>query len=424
MDAFLEELRWRGVLYDFTEGLDEIIRKEKLSGYIGFDPTAPSLHVGSLLPLITLSRFQKYGHTPIAVLGGGTGLIGDPSGKTKERPLLSKEEIERNIEGISSQIEKFLDFKSKSNPAKMLNNYDWLKDLNLIEFLRDIGKHITVNYMLQKESVRIRIERDEGISYTEFTYMLLQGYDFLTLFERENCKLQMGGSDQWGNITVGIELIRKIKGERAYGLVFPLITTASGVKFGKTESGTVWLDPNLTSPFKFYQFWINTDDRDVIKYLKYFTFLSKEEIRELEVYLKEKPELREPQRKLAKILTEMVHGKDGLERAERATKILFGGEIRDVSLDEILDIFSDVPSKEVPKEKFSGEGIPLIELLVESGLVRSKSEGRKLVMGGGAYLNNRRITDISKKVSIEDTLYGKVVVLRKGKKQYSLIKIV
>ncbi|MEO0201804.1 MAG: tyrosine--tRNA ligase [candidate division WOR-3 bacterium] len=380
--------------------------------------------MGSLLPLITLSRFQRFGNKPIAVLGGGTGLIGDPSGKTKERPLLSKEEIERNIEGIRKQIEKFLDFESKTNPAKLVNNYEWLGELKLIDFLRDIGKHFTVNYMLQKESVKTRLERDEGLSFTEFSYMLLQAYDFYVLYERENCLLQMGGSDQWGNITAGIEMIRKLKGKKAYGLVFPLITTSSGVKFGKTEEGTVWLDPNLTSPFKFYQFWINTDDRDVIRYLKYFTFLGMDDIKALEESLKESPEKREPHRVLAREMTRLVHGEDGLLRAERATMVLFGEEIRDITASELLDIFSDVPSKEIPKERFEGDGYSFVELLVDTGVANSKGEARKLVSGGGAYINNRRISDISYKVGLRDAVEGKVIVLRKGKKNYFLVKIV
>lgn len=422
MKDFIRELKWRGVLYDHTEGLEELTGR--VVGYIGFDPTAKSLHVGSLLPLITLSRFQRFGNIPIVVIGGGTGLIGDPSGKTKERPLLSKEEIEENIEGIKAQIEKFLDFKAKENPAKIVNNYDWLGEIKLVDFLREVGKHITVNYMLQKESVRNRIQREEGISFTEFSYMLLQAYDFLMLYDRENCVLQMGGSDQWGNITAGIDLIRKIRGGRAYGLVFPLITTSSGVKFGKTEEGTVWLDPNLTSPFKFYQFWINTDDADVIRYLKYFTFLGEREIGELEESLKREPEKREPHRVLAREVTRMVHGEDAMRRAERASKVLFGEEIKDLNLREILEIFSDVPSKEIPKERFEGEGYPLVELLVDVGLYPSKGEARRAIKGGGVYVNNIRISDVQDKISLSRTIEGKVLILRKGKKNYLLVKLV
>jgi tyrosyl-tRNA synthetase len=419
---FIKELKWRGVLYDHTEGLEELTGR--VVGYIGFDPTARSLHVGSLLPLITLSRFQRFGNIPIAVIGGGTGLIGDPSGKTKERPLLSKEEIEENIEGIKAQIEKFLDFKAKENPAKILNNYDWLGEIKLVDFLREVGKHITLNYMLQKESVRNRLQREEGISFTEFSYMLLQAYDFLMLYDRENCVLQMGGSDQWGNITAGIDLIRKMRGGRAYGLVFPLITTSSGVKFGKTEEGTVWLDPNLTSPFKFYQFWINTEDADVIRYLKYFTFLGEREIEELEESLKREPEKREPHRVLAREVTRMVHGEDAMRRAERASKVLFGEEIKDLNLREILEIFSDVPSREIPKERFEGEGYPLVELLVDVGLFPSKGEARRAINGGGVYVNNIRISDTQDKISLSRAIEGKVLILRKGKKNYLLVKLV
>jgi tyrosyl-tRNA synthetase len=419
---FIKELKWRGVLYDHTEGLEELTGR--VVGYIGFDPTAKSLHVGSLLPLITLSRFQRFGNIPIAVIGGGTGLIGDPSGKTKERPLLSKEEIEENIEGIKAQIEKFLDFKAKENPAKIVNNYDWLGEIKLVDFLREVGKHITVNYMLQKESVRNRLQREEGISFTEFSYMLLQAYDFLMLYDRENCVLQMGGSDQWGNITAGIDLIRKMRGGKAYGLVFPLITTSSGVKFGKTEEGTVWLDPNLTSPFKFYQFWINTEDADVIRYLKYFTFLGEREIGELEESLKREPEKREPHRVLAREVTRMVHGEDAMRRAERASKVLFGEEIKDLNLREILEIFSDVPSREIPKERFEGEGYPLVELLVDVGLFPSKGEARRAINGGGVYVNNIRISDTQDKISLSRAIEGKVLVLRKGKKNYLLVKLV
>lgn len=422
MKDFIRELKWRGVLYDYTEGLEELTGR--VVGYIGFDPTAKSLHVGSLLPLITLSRFQRFGNIPIAVIGGGTGLIGDPSGKTKERPLLSKEEIEENIEGIKAQIEKFLDFKAKENPAKIVNNYDWLGEIKLVDFLREVGKHVTVNYMLQKESVRNRLQREEGISFTEFSYMLLQAYDFLVLYDRENCVLQMGGSDQWGNITAGIDLIRKMRGGKAYGLVFPLITTSSGVKFGKTEEGTVWLDPNLTSPFKFYQFWINTDDADVIRYLKYFTFLGEREIGELEESLKREPEKREPHRVLAREVTRMVHGEDAMRRAERASKVLFGEEIKDLNLREILEIFSDVPSREIPKERFEGEGYPLVELLVDVGLFPSKGEARRAINGGGVYVNNIRVSDVQDKISLSRAIEGKVLILRKGKKNYLLVKLV
>src|SRR5258707_9977765 len=284
-----EEFQWRGMLYDATEGIKEALAKQHVTGYSGFDPTAASLHVGSLLPIMGLVRMQRHGHTPIALAGGGTGLIGDPSGKTTERQLLTKEKLAENLAGIRGQLAHFLDFENTTNPALLLNNADWLTTVSMLDFLRDVGKHFTINYMLAKESVKQRYERGDGISFTEFSYMLLQSYDFLMLHDRHKCILQMGGSDQWGNIVAGTELIRKLRGEKGYGLVFPLVTTNAGVKFGKTEAGTVWLDPNLTSPFRFYQFWLNTDDRDVVKYLKYFTLLEQPEIAELEASLEVPP---------------------------------------------------------------------------------------------------------------------------------------
>ncbi len=423
MTSFFDELKWRGMIYDFTPGLEEALATRKVSGYIGFDPTAPSLQLGNLFAMMALVHLQRYGHTPIVVMGGGTALIGDPSGKDKERPLLSKEQIEANKRRIREQFMRVLDFESKTNPAIMVDNADWLVPLNLIEFLRDVGKHFTVNYMLTKESVRRRLEQEEGISYTEFSYMLLQAYDFLILYDRYNCILQMGGSDQWGNITAGIELIRRLRGGRAHGLVLPLITSASGRKFGKTESGAIWLDPEMTSPYKFYQFWLNTDDRDVVQYLKYFTLLSKERIEELAHAVAIAPEKREAQRTLAREVTRMVHGEDALARAERASMVLFGGSIEGVSAREIAEIFEDVPSTEVPKAELEGEGISLIELLVKCGVATSRSDARRLIQGGGIYINNRRITDIERRVSLADSIEGKFVVLRKGKKGYHLVRI-
>jgi len=411
------------MIYDATEGLKEVLATQKVTAYIGFDPTAPSLQVGNLFAIMALVHLQRYGHTPIAVVGGGTALIGDPSGKDKERPLLSKEQIERNVEGMREQLSRLLDFEAKSNPALLVNNADWLTPLNLIDFLRDVGKFFTVNYMLAKESVRRRIEQEEGISFTEFSYMLLQAYDFLVLYDRYNCTLQMGGSDQWGNITAGIDLIRRLRGARVHGLVLPLITSASGVKFGKTEAGTVWLDPELTSPYKFYQFWLNTDDRDVVQYLKYFTLLPKERIEELEQAVATAPEKREAQRTLAREVTRMVHGEDALVRAERASMVLFGGEITDVSAREIAEIFEDVPSTEVAKAELEGEGISLIELLVKCGVATSRSDARRLIQGGGIYLNNRRVTDIERNVTLADSIEGQFIVLRKGRKNYHLVRV-
>ena len=423
MNVF-EELKWRGMIYDFTSGLEEVLATQKITGYIGFDPTAPSLQIGNLFAIMALVHLQRYGHTPIVVIGGGTALIGDPSGKDKERPLMSKEQIEAHKVHFREQFKRFLDFDSKSNPAIMVDNADWLVPLNLIDFLRDIGKHFTVNYMLTKESVRRRIEQEEGISYTEFSYMLLQAYDFLVLYDRYNCILQMGGSDQWGNITAGIELIRKLRGGKAYGLVLPLITTASGVKFGKTEAGTIWLDPALTSPYKFYQFWFNTNDRDVIRYLKFFTLLSRERIEELEHKVATVPEEREAQRTLAREVTRMVHGETALLKAERASRILFGEEITDITAREIEEIFGDVPSTEVKKDELSGDGLLITELLVKCGVASSRSDGRRLIQGGGIYLNNMRVTDIEQRVTLNQAIEGKFIVLRRGQKNYHLVKII
>ncbi len=423
MNVF-EELKWREMIYDSTPGVEEILASQKVAGYIGFDPTAPSLQIGNLFAIMALAHLQRYGHTPIVVIGGGTALIGDPSGKDKERPLLSKEEIENHKLRFKEQFKRFLDFESKSNPAIMVDNAEWLVPLNLIDFLRDIGKHFTVNYMLTKESVRRRLEQEEGISYSEFSYMLLQAYDFLVLYDRYGCILQMGGSDQWGNITAGIELIRKLRGGKAYGLVLPLITTASGVKFGKTEAGTIWLDPTLTSPYKFYQFWFNTDDRDVIRYLKFFTFLPQERIEELKQKVASSPEEREAQRTLAREVTRMVHGETALARAERASRILFGEEIKEVSAQEVSEIFGDVPSTEVRKDELAGEGISIVELLVKCGLASSRSDGRRLIQGGGIYLNNVRVADIEQKVNIEQAIEGKFLVLRKGRKDYHLVRVI
>ena len=419
-----EEFQWRGLLYDATEGLEEALAKQSVTGYIGFDPSAPSLHVGSLLPIMGLVRMQRHGHTPIALVGGGTGMIGDPSGKTLERQLLSKEQIEYNLEGIREQLSHFLDFETGAHRAMLINNADWLLPMSLVDFLRDIGKHFTVNYMLTKESVKRRYEQGEGISFTEFSYMLLQAYDFLVLYDRYGCTLQMGGSDQWGNIVAGTELIRKLRGMRGYGLVFPLVTTSSGVKFGKTEAGTVWLDPNLTSPFQFYQFWINTDDRDVIKYLKYFTLLDQQEIAELAISLELFPEKREAQKRLAEEVTRMVHGENNLRKAIQASQVLFGGEITDLSARDVQDIFADVPSVEMPRSLFEGEGIPLVDVVVASGIAPSKGAARRLIESGGIYVNNRRNSDVQAKINLSNFIEGQYLVLRKGAKEYRLVRTV
>ncbi len=422
MNVF-EEFNWRGMVYAATEGLPEVMAKEKVTAYIGFDPSAASLHVGSLLPIIGLVHLQRYGHTSIAIVGGGTGLIGDPSGKSQERPLLTKEQVEANLEEIREQLSRFLDFKAKTNPAMMVNNADWLGSIPVLDFLREVGKYFSVNYMIAKESVKRRLEQEEGISYTEFSYLLLQAYDFLVLYDRYNCRLQMGGSDQWGNITAGIDLIRRLRGGKAYGLVFPLVETTTGAKFGKTEQGTVWLEANLTSPFHFYQFWLNTDDRDAITYLKFFTLLSQKEIEELEVSITTSPERREVQRKLAREVTKIVHGNTALASAERASQMLFGEEISGLSPSDALDIFGDVPSSEVSKSRFEGEGMALAELLVFCGLARSKSDARRLIEGGGVYVNNRRVNDVWRTLSLTESIDGQFFVLRKGVKQYHLVRL-
>jgi tyrosyl-tRNA synthetase len=434
-----DELEWRGLVHGATEGAREVLASEKVKVYIGFDPTAASLHIGSLLPIMALARLQRFGHTPIALVGGGTGLIGDPSGKTQERQLLTREKVEENLAGIRSQLARFLDFETRENPARMVNNGEWLTTIPVTDFLRDVGKYFTVNAMLAKESVKRRIEQEDGLSFTEFSYMLLQAYDFLVLYDRYGCTFQMGGSDQWGNIVSGADLIRRLRADRsentpsggqaekakplAHGVVFPLVTTSAGVKFGKTEAGTIWLDPDLTPPFRFYQFWINTDDRDAIRYLKYFTWLGQEEIAGLEELMSTAPERREAQKRLAREVTLAVHGETGLARAEKATRILFGEEIAGMEPSEIEEVFSDVPSSELPASALSGEGMPLADLLAASGLVPSKSEARRAIRGGGVYLNNVREGEETRKVTAGDALDGRLLVLRKGRRDYHLVRV-
>lgn len=412
------------MLTDATPNLKEILGKESVTAYIGFDPTASSLHVGSLVPIMGLARLQKFGHSPIAIVGGGTGLIGDPSGKTLERQLLDSAQVEENLAGIRRQLEPFLDFKAAHNPARIVNNLDWLGELSLIDFLRDTGKHFTVNYMMAKESVKRRLQSEDGITYTEFTYMMLQAYDFLELYNRYDCTLQLGGSDQWGNILAGAELIRRKRGKKAHGLVFPLVTNASGAKFGKTESDTVWLEASRTSPYKFYQFWLNTDDRDVVSYLKYFTWLNQDEIEDLAAELEESPEKRSAQRMLASKVTAMVHGESALQSAETASRVLFGEAMDNLSVQDIMDVFEDVPSSELPHENFDGDGMGALDLMVESGLTQSKGEARRLIRSGGFYVNNTRQSDESRRIGHDDLIDGKIIVLRKGGKNYRLVQVV
>jgi tyrosyl-tRNA synthetase len=415
----IAELQWRGMMSESTEGLRDALAAGPVTGYIGFDPTADSLHVGSLLTMMGLARLQRSGHSPIAIVGGGTGMIGDPK-PNQERPLLSRDDIERNVAGIRPQLARLLDFDSKTNAARIVNNADWLASFDLLGFLRDTGKYFTVNYLLQKEAVSRRLDSEEGISFTEFSYPLLQARDYLELFDRFNCTLQMGGSDQWGNITAGIELVRKLRGTRVHGLVWPLMTTAAGTKFGKTETGTVWLDPRRTSQFRFYQFWLNTDDRDAERYLKFFTFMDREEIEALARATAEHPERREAQRALARAVTSLVHGDDQVGRAERAAQVLFSENIADANVDDVLMVFEDAPSTELA---LPADGMPLAEMLATVKLVPSKSEAMRLIKSGGIYVNNVRVSDERARLTTIDAIGGRLFVLRKGRKDQHLVKL-
>jgi tyrosyl-tRNA synthetase len=418
-----DEFEWRGMVYDSTEGTRELLARDKVTCYIGFDPTASSLHVGSLLQIMALARLQSHGHSPIAIVGGGTGLIGDPSGKTQERSLLGRDEVAHNLEGIRHQLSQFLDFDSRTNRAHIVNNDEWLGQLNLMEFLRDVGKHFTVNYMLAKESIKRRVEAEDGISFTEFTYLMLQAYDYLTLHDRYGCRLQLGGSDQWGNIVAGCDLIRKLRGAQVYGLVLPLVTTASGTKFGKTETGTIWLDPQRTSPYQFYQFWLNVDDRDAVAFLNYFTFLSREEIAELERAMERATEKREAQRKLAQEVTKLVHGQDEVERAERGAALLFDKNVTKLPVQSILAVAGDVPSATVPAQQFAGEGLLLVELLAATGVAASKSEATRLIRSGGIYVNNERVSNERLRLTPDQAVGGDLFLIRRGAKQNILVRI-
>ena len=421
--SILEELKWRGLLADCTDA-PELAKKvcTPLTLYCGFDPTADSLHVGNLVPLLALRRFQLLGHHPIAVAGGATGSIGDPSGKTQERQLLTKEVLERNIASVKQQLTKLLDFETRQNPARLLDNAKWTAETTLLDFLRNVGKHFSVNQMVAKESIRARMEdREVGISYTEFSYMLLQALDFYVLFRDCSCELQIGGSDQWGNITAGIDLVRKKLGKTAYGLTLPLITNADGTKFGKTEAGAVWLDPKRTSAYRFYQFWVNTNDRDVIRYLKYFTFLSQDEITALEKKHAENPGAREAHKALAKAATDLIHGESATAETTRASEFLFGGDLKGVAESTFNEIVGEAPTKEIEKSKLGGTGLPLVELLVHAGLSSSKGQARKDIEGGGVNVNNVREAGATRAVTSSDLLFGKHILLRKGKKNYVVV---
>lgn len=412
------------MLQDVTEGAEEAIADGTQSGYAGFDPTADSLHVGHLIPIMGLVHLQRAGHRPIALVGGGTGLIGDPSGKSLERQLLTLDRARANAERIRTQLEAFLEFEGVDNPATMVDNHEWLGRIGVLEFLRDIGKHFPVGAMLGKDTIRRRLDDESvGISYTEFSYLLLQSYDFYRLFQDHGCRFQLGGSDQWGNITGGIELIRRIAGERAYGWVLPLLTTASGAKFGKTEEGAVWLDPERTSPYRFYQYWLNTDDADVGRYLRFFTLFSRDEIRALDQAVETAPHRREAQQALAEDVTRRVHGEEGLARAGKASEVLFGGEVRGLEPAEVEEIFADVPSSRMDAGRLQREENDLVTLLAELGITSSKGEARRGIEQGGIYLNSERVTDPRRPVTLDDALHGRFLVLRRGKKRYHLVRL-
>ncbi|WP_062354955.1 tyrosine--tRNA ligase [Bacillus kwashiorkori] len=413
----LEDLQFRGLINQITdeEGLTELLTTQKIKLYCGFDPTADSLHIGHLLPILMLRRFQQAGHHPIALVGGATGLIGDPSGKKAERTLNSADVVSEWSNRIKEQLSRFLEFDNVENPAKMANNFDWIGKMDLITFLRDVGKNFGLNYMLAKETVQSRI--DSGISFTEFSYMIMQSLDFLMLYKNENCRLQIGGSDQWGNITAGLELIRKsVDDAKAFGLTIPLVTKADGTKFGKTEGGAIWLDPEKTTPYEFYQFWINTDDRDVTKYLKYFTFLSHEEIIRLEEETKLAPEKRVAQKTLAEEMTRLVHGAEALQQAKKITEALFSGNLKELSATEILQGFKDVPS-----HKVETDSIGLVDLLVDAKISPSKRQAREDIQNGAIYINGDRITDLSYIITSESKIEGQFTIIRRGKKKYYLI---
>jgi tyrosyl-tRNA synthetase len=420
----LEELQWRGLLADCTDPqeLAKRVSPGPITLYCGFDPTADSLHVGNLVPLLALRRFQLLGHHPIPLAGGATGSIGDPSGKTQERQLLTKEVLDNNIAKVKEQLRRLLDFDTPTNPARLLDNATWTAPVGFLDFLRDIGKHFSVNQMIAKESVRARMEdREAGISYTEFSYMLLQAFDFYVLCRDHNCELQIGGSDQWGNITVGIELTRKKLGRSVHGLTLPLITNADGTKFGKTVSGAIWLNPSRTSVYKFYQYWIRTDDRDAIRYLKFFTFLTQDEIAALEKQHTENAGARMAHKALAKAVTDLVHGPAATAEAMRASDILFGGDLAGVSETTFNEIVGEVPTKEIMRTDLDGTGKLLVELLVHGGLCQSKGQARKDIEGGGAYINNIRESNFQRAVTAKDLLFGKHLLLRKGKRNYVVL---
>ncbi|MFH6373836.1 tyrosine--tRNA ligase [Staphylococcus aureus] len=415
-NVLIEDLKWRGLIYQQTDeqGIEDLLNKEQVTLYCGADPTADSLHIGHLLPFLTLRRFQEHGHRPIVLIGGGTGMIGDPSGKSEERVLQTEEQVDKNIEGISKQMHNIFEFGT-DHGAVLVNNRDWLGQISLISFLRDYGKHVGVNYMLGKDSIQSRLEH--GISYTEFTYTILQAIDFGHLNRELNCKIQVGGSDQWGNITSGIELMRRMYGQTdAYGLTIPLVTKSDGKKFGKSESGAVWLDAEKTSPYEFYQFWINQSDEDVIKFLKYFTFLGKEEIDRLEQSKNEAPHLCEAQKTLAEEVTKFIHGEDALNDAIRISQALFSGDLKSLSAKELKDGFKDVP-----QVTLSNDTTNIVEVLIETGISPSKRQAREDVNNGAIYINGERQQDVNYALAPEDKIDGEFTIIRRGKKKYFMV---
>ncbi|SKA17364.1 tyrosine--tRNA ligase [Sediminibacterium ginsengisoli] len=424
----IEELKWRGMIQDIMPGTEELLEKEMVSGYIGFDPTSDSLHIGSLVPILLLVHLQRRGHKPFALVGGATGMIGDPTGKSEERNLLSMEVLQHNQAGVKKQLERFLDFDaSKPNAAEMVNNYDWFKNISFLDFIRDAGKHITVNYMMAKDSVKKRLEGETGMSFTEFTYQLIQGYDFYWLYQNKNCKLQMGGSDQWGNITTGTEMIRRKAGGEAFAFTCPLIRKADGGKFGKTEKGNVWLDPEKTSPYQFYQFWLNASDDDATKWIKIFTLLSVAEIEALISEHAAAPHTRILQKRLAEELTVLVHSRADYDFAVKASEILFSNDTADAlqNLNEtqLLQVMEGVPSAEIERNKLA-EGYDLVSLLADTTLFPSKGEARKMWQSGGVSINKVKADADKTTVTTADLLQDKYLLLQKGKKNYQLVKVI
>ncbi|MGE7921641.1 tyrosine--tRNA ligase [Viridibacillus arvi] len=417
-NLLLEDLQWRGLLYQQTdaEGMEKLLNEESVSLYCGVDPTADSMHIGHIVPLLTLRRFQMAGHQPILLVGGATGMIGDPSGRSEERQLQTVEQVEKNVQGIKKQLERIFDFNSE-NGAKLANNRDWIGSMNTIEFLRDYGKLINVNYMLGKDTISSRL--DTGLSFTEFAYTIIQGIDFNHLYDNFNCRIQVGGSDQWGNITTGLEVIRKTHEEetKAFGITIPLVTKADGTKFGKTAGGAVWLDAEKTSPYEFYQFWINAADSDVVKYLKIFTFLSREEIEALETAVETEPHLRKAQKALAAEMTKLIHGAEGLEQAIRITEALFSGDLKALSVEEMKVAFSGVPSVEIAKEDHN-----IVDLIVEAKISSSKRQAREDVTNGAISINGEKITDLAYTVDAKDRLEDAFAIVRRGKKKYHMVQ--